>query len=132
MQCGRIQFTLAKIMNNLISTKNRSLFQWLVHQKLKKLQLNYNWLKIGTFQAKFDKIYFFYQHSQPLFDVMQIEIEKLAFVRGINFEYIDSLKNQRYIVPVIFWRLLWKDLQFKGLCCHCHRWETLGCEHNLH
>ena len=33
-----------------------------------KSQLIYNWLKIGTFQPKFDKIYFFYQHSQPLYD----------------------------------------------------------------
>ena len=39
-----------------------------------KSQLIYNWLKIGTFQPKFDKIYFFYQHSQPLYDVKQKEI----------------------------------------------------------
>ena len=58
-----------------------------------KSQLIYNWLKIGTFQPKFDKIYFFYQHSQPLYDVMQNEIEKLEFVRGVNFEFTDSLKN---------------------------------------
>ena len=56
-------------------------------------QLIYNWLKIGTFQPKFDKIYFFYQHSQPLYDVMQKEIENLEFVRGVNFEFYDSLEN---------------------------------------
>ena len=50
-------------------------------------------VKIGTFQPKFDKIYFFYQHSQPLYDVMQKEIENLEFVRGVSFEFIDSLKN---------------------------------------
>ena len=58
-----------------------------------KLQLIYNWLKIGTFQSKFDKIYFFHQHSQLLYDGMQKEIENLEFVRGVNFEFIDSLKN---------------------------------------
>ena len=26
-------------------------------------ELTYNWLKIGTFQPKFDKIQFFHQHS---------------------------------------------------------------------
>ena len=36
---------------------------------------------------------FFYQHSQPLYDVMQKEIENLEFVQGVNFEFIDSLKN---------------------------------------
>ena len=40
---------------------------------------------------KFDKMYFFYQHSQPLYDVMQKEIENLEFVLGVNFEFIDSL-----------------------------------------
>ena len=58
-----------------------------------KSQLIYNWLKNGTFQPKFDKISFFYQHSQPLYDVMQKEIENLDFVQGVNFEFIDSLKN---------------------------------------
>ena len=36
-----------------------------------KSQLIYNWLKVGTFEPKFDKVYFFNQHSQPLYDVMQ-------------------------------------------------------------
>ena len=58
-----------------------------------KSQPIYNWLKIRTFQPKFDKIYFFYQHSQPLYDVMKKQIENLEFVQGLNFEFIDSLKN---------------------------------------
>ena len=56
-------------------------------------QLIYIWLKIGTFQPKFDKIYFFDQHSQPLYDATQKEVENLEFVQGVNFEFIDSLKN---------------------------------------
>ena len=35
----------------------------------------------------------FYQHSQPPYEIIQKEIENLEFVRGINFEFIDSLKN---------------------------------------
>ena len=58
-----------------------------------KLQLTYDWLKNRTFQPKLDKIYFFYQHSKPLYDVMQKEIENLEFAQGVNFEFIDSLKN---------------------------------------
>ena len=34
-----------------------------------------------------------HQYSQPLYDVMQKEIENLEFVQGVNFELIDSLKN---------------------------------------
>ena len=66
-----------------------------------KSQLIYNWLKIGTFQPKF-KIYFFCQHSQPLYDVMQKEIENLEFVQGVNFEFIDSLKNNGTKYVLIF------------------------------
>ena len=80
-------------MNKLNSTKNRVFIQLVGPSKTGKLQLIYNWLKVGTFQPKFDKIYFFYQHSQPLYDVMQKEIEKLEFVQGVNFDFIDSLKN---------------------------------------
>ena len=35
----------------------------------------------------------FYQHYQPLYDVTQKEVENLEFVLGVNFEIIDSLKN---------------------------------------
>ena len=41
------------------------------------------------------------------------------------------VKKQRYKVLVNFGQLLWRDLQFKGLWWPCHRWETLGSEHNL-
>ena len=67
-----------------------------------KSQLIYNWLKNGTFYLKFDKFYFFYQHSQPLYDVMQTEFENLEFVRGKNFEFIDSLKNNGTKFLLIF------------------------------
>ena len=49
--------------------------------------------KIGTSQQIFDKSYFFNQHSQPLCDVMQTENKNLEFLQGVNFEFIDSLKN---------------------------------------
>ena len=67
-----------------------------------KSQLIYNWLKIGTFQPKFDKRYFFCQPSQPLCDVMQKEIENLEFVQGVDFEFIDSLKNNGTKCLLIF------------------------------
>ena len=80
-------------MNKLISTKNRVFISLIRPSETGKLQLIYNWLKTGTFQPKFDKIYFFYQYSQLFYDVMQKGIENLEFVQGVNFEFIDSLKN---------------------------------------
>ena len=72
-------------MNKLISKKNRVFISLVGPSETGKLQLIYNWLKLGTFQPKFDKSYLFYQHYQPLYDVLQNEIEVLGFVRGVNF-----------------------------------------------
>ena len=102
MQCGRIGFTLTKPMNKLISTKNRVFISLVGPSGTRKLQFIYIWLKIGTLQPNFDKIYFFYQHSQPLYDVMQKEIENLEFVQGVNFEFFDSLKNNGTKYLLIF------------------------------
>ena len=100
--CRRLHFTLTKIMNRLISTKNRVIISLVGPSETGKSQLIYNWLKIGTFQINFDKIYFSYQHSQPLYDVMQKEIKNLEFVRGVSFEFIDSLKNNGTKYLLIF------------------------------
>ena len=89
-------------MNKLISTKNRVFISLVGPSETGKSQLIYRWLKIGTLQPKFDKFSFFYQHSQPLYDVMQKEIENLEFVRGVNFESIDSIKNNGTKFLLIF------------------------------
>ena len=89
-------------MKKLISTKNLVFFSLVGPSETEKSQLIYNWLKIGTFQPKFDKIYFFYHYSQPLYDVMQKEIENLEFERGVNFEFIDSSKNNGTNYLLIF------------------------------
>ena len=80
-------------MNKLIFTKSRVFNSLVGPSETGKTQLVYDWLKIGTFQPKFDKIYFFNQHSQPLYDAMHKEIENLEFVRGVYFEFIESIKN---------------------------------------
>ena len=89
-------------MNKLISTRNPVFISLVGPSETGKSQLIYNCLKVGTFQPKFDKIYFFYQHSQPLYDVMQKETGNLEFVQGVNFEFIDSLKNNGIKYLLIF------------------------------
>ena len=89
-------------MNKIISTKNRVLIPLVGPSETGKSQLFYNWLRFGTFQSKFDKIYVFNQHLQPLYDVMQKEIKNLEFLRGVNFEFIDSLKNNGTKYLLIF------------------------------
>ena len=89
-------------MNKLISTKNRVFISLVGPSETGESQLIYNWPKIGTFQPKFYKVYFFYQHSQPLYNVMQKKTENLEFVQGVNFEIIDSLKNNGTKFLLIF------------------------------
>ena len=89
-------------MNKLISTKNRVFISLVGPSETGKTQPFYNWLKIGKYQPKFDKMYFFYQHSQPLYDVMLKDIKNIEFVQGVNFEFIDSLKNKDTKYLLIF------------------------------
>ena len=102
MQRGRIHFTLTNAMNKLISTKNRVFISLVGPSETGLSEFIYIWLKIGTYQPKFDKIYFFYQHSQPLYDDMQKEIENLEFVREVSFDFIDALKNNGTKYLLIF------------------------------
>ena len=45
---------------------------------------------------------FFYQHPQPVYDVMQKDIDNLEFVQGVHFEFINSLKNNGTKYLLIF------------------------------
>ena len=57
-------------MNKLISRESRVFIPLVGPSDMGKSQLIYNWLKSGTFQTKFDKIHFFCQHYQTVYDVM--------------------------------------------------------------
>ena len=89
-------------MNKLISTKNRVFMSMVGPSESGKTQLIYEWLTNGTFQPKFDKIYSFYQYYQSLYDKMQKEIDCIEFVKRVNFELIDSLKNNGTKYLLIF------------------------------
>ena len=102
VQCGRIHPRLTKFMNKSISTKNRVFISLVGPSETEKSQLTYNWLKVGTIQPKFDKKYFVYQHSQPLHEAMQKEMENPEFVLGVNVDFIHSLKNNGTKYLLIF------------------------------
>ena len=89
-------------MNKLLSTKNRIFISLVGRSETGETQLTFNWLKIETFHQKFNKIYFFHQHCQPLYDVMQKEMKNLEFLQGVNFEFTDSLKNKGTKYLIIF------------------------------
>ena len=68
-----------------------SLYRWSVDPRGE----GHNLLTIGWNLEPFKQTLtkFFYQHSQPLYDVMEKEIVNLDFVQSVNFEFIDSILN---------------------------------------
>ena len=84
-------------MKKLIFTKNHVFISLVGPIETGKSQFIYNWLNIGTFTQPTLS-----QHSQPLYDVMQEEVEYLEFVRGANVEFSDSLKNNGTKYLLIF------------------------------
>ena len=89
-------------MNKLICTKKRFFVSLVGPVASGKTYLIYEWLKVGTFQPMYDKIYFSYEHFQPLYDAMQKEIDNLEFVQGVHFEFMNSLKNNGTKCLLIF------------------------------
>ena len=92
-------------MNELIrlaDTIKRVLISLVGPSATRKSQFLQTWLKIGNFNSKFAKVYFFYQHSLPLYVVRQKEVENVNFVQVVNFDVTDSLKNNGTKYLVIF------------------------------
>ena len=87
-------------MNKIISTKERVFISLVGPSGSGKSHLIFEWLKIGTFQPKFDKIFYFYQHYQPLYGQMQRK--NLKFIQGVDFEMIENLPNNGTKYLLIF------------------------------
>ena len=58
-------------MNKIISTKEQVFVSLVGPSGSGKLHLIFERLKIVTFQSKFDKIFYFYQHYQHFYGQMQ-------------------------------------------------------------
>ena len=87
-------------MNKIISTKERILNSLVGPSGSGKSHLIFDWLKIGTFQPAFDKIFCFYQHYQPLYSQMQRK--NLKFIRGVDFDLIENLPKNGTKYLLIF------------------------------
>ena len=89
-------------MNKLISTKDRVFISLVGPSGSGKSRLIFDWLKIGTFQPEFDKIYYFYQHYQPLYGLMKEKVKNIEFINGIDFQFIEQLPNNAKKYLLIF------------------------------
>ena len=74
-------------MNKKTANKERVFTLLVGPRECQKSHLTFDCLKIGTFQPKFDKVFYFYQHYQPLYGQMQ----RNQIIQGVDFELIENL-----------------------------------------
>ena len=67
---------------------------------LEKNLIFFDWLKTGTFQPAFDKIFYFYQHYQPLYG--QLQRKNLKFIQRVDFDLIENLPKNGTKYLLIF------------------------------
>ena len=115
---------------NKLTSKVAFVYSWSVRPR--RGSLLYNWLKTGTFHADISKIYFFYQQSQPPYDVMHKEIEVFEFVQGVNFELTDSLENNGTKKLLIFDDSCQEFWISESICWYYNCWKTSWIEYYLH
>ena len=89
-------------MNKIISTHERVFMSFVGPSGCGKSQLIFKMLESGTFQPEFDKIFYFYQHHQPLYDQMTSVIRNIEFIKSIDFQLIDDLPNDGTNYLLIF------------------------------
>ena len=90
------------IMNKIIPTKERVFISLVGPSGCGKSRLVFDWLTIGTFQTSFDKVLFFYQHFQPLYECMQKIITNIEFVQGVDFDMINNLPQDKTNYLLVF------------------------------
>lgn len=87
-------------MNKLVSSNKRIFMSLVGPSGSGKTQLLLEMLVNGTFQPKFDKIFYFYQHYQPTYSIMLDTVKNVEFIKCVDFELIDNLPNDgsRYLL----------------------------------
>ena len=90
---GNILYSHQDIEQHNFDKKIMSLYSWLVRLRQESGNLFILGSKLEIFNQSLGNFSFFYQHSQPLYNVMQKEIKFLEPLQRVNFEFIVSLKN---------------------------------------
>ena len=78
-------------MNITIPTTDRVFMSLVGPSGSGKTQLIFKLLTSGTFQPEFDRIYYFYQYYQPIYDEMLSRVPRIEFIKCIDFDLIENL-----------------------------------------
>ncbi len=80
-------------MNKVINTNDRVFMSMVGPSGCGKTQLIYDMLKNGTFQPGFNKILYFYEHYQPIYEEMWQKVENIEFIQNVDFDMIKELPS---------------------------------------
>jgi hypothetical protein len=87
-------------MNKIIGTQDRLFMSIVGPSACGKTQLIFQMLEEDIFQPKFDKIIYFYQHDQPIFNQnFHLNVE---FICGVDFNLIKNLPSDGTNYLLIF------------------------------
>ena len=114
-----------KAINKIMSTKEQIFISLVGPGGSGNSDPIFDWLKVDTVQPVFDKIFYFYQHYQPLYSQMQRE--KLKFIQGVDFEMIEHFANNGTEYLLIFDYSCEKISNSKTFE-NCHCWKAQGSE----
>ena len=89
-------------MNKIIPTNDRIFMSLVGPSGSGKTKLIFQMLTSGTFQPKFDKIYYFYQHYQDIYDAMLSHLHNIEFIQCIDFQMIANLPSDGSTYLLIF------------------------------
>ena len=123
-------------MNKVISTQSRVFMSMVGPSGSGKSFLIYQMLLNGTFVPLFDKVLYFYQHFQSLYNEMTSQIPNIEFINNVDFEMINSLPNDGCNYLIIFddsCEEITKNKEFEKLAT-AGRHRKLSCiyvKHNL-
>ena len=123
-------------MNKIISTKDRLFMSIVGPSGCGKSHLIFDMLRSRTFFLDFDKVLYFFKHSQPLFEQMSREFPMLEFIGSLDFDLIDNLPDNGTNYLLVFddsCQEIYKSQKFIDLAT-AGRHKKLSCiyiKHNL-
>ena len=88
---SRLYVTIATNMNKTIDTSDRLFMSIVGPSGSGKTRLIFDMLANNVFQPNFQKVFYFYQHDQPIYNQLRSNANSIEFVQGIDFDMINNL-----------------------------------------
>ena len=110
---SRLRTSKPKAMNKIISTSDRLFMAVSGPSCCGKTELIFKMLLQNTFSAKFQSIFYFYQHEQPKFESLESKLN-IQFKKFTSFEAVSELEDCLLVFDES-WEEIFNDQEFSKL-----------------